>query len=247
MQEGNAAEHFFNVAYGDAKPQPARELPDQRRRCWGVDLEDARGVAAQVGADAVGLRAELGPAGGPCRQGVPVTIRQNGNIGCVAILIRLALVRRAGQISQQRPEILGGVQNAQDNRRARRRVVNQKQAEARQRPEPERIGQQLRAPSSKLRTGRQSLASVKDRRQQPLRRPRCCDSVQKPVYCMVEVGRCLRREVPEPAHAEALLLRAMVARTCAAASSPVRYPSRSPSSLADRTEASSSARATSCR
>ena len=52
--------------------QPAGGLPDQRRRRRSVDLENARGQPAQVGAGALRLCQEFGPAKGSCRQEFPM-------------------------------------------------------------------------------------------------------------------------------------------------------------------------------
>lgn len=66
------------------------------------------------------------------------------------------------------------------------------------------------------------FARRENRCQEPFGRGRGTAVIEPPADRMIKIRRGLLRKIPEAAHAAALVLRAIVARTRSATSSPVR-------------------------
>jgi hypothetical protein len=84
------------------------------------------------------------------------------------------------------------------------------------------LWKQIRPAPTKQRPFGEPLIGSQNRRQEPLSGSRRVAMIKLPADDVIKIGGRLSGKIPEAAHVAALALRAIVARTRSATSSPVR-------------------------
>ncbi len=103
-----------------------------------------------------------------------------------------------------------------------RRIIDQQQSPAWDRPEAVGLGKQFGTTTAKQRTPREPFARSENSCQKLLGCRRGIPLIEPPANDVIKLCGRLPREIPEAAQMASLALRAIVARTRSATSSPLR-------------------------